>query len=673
VILPTSEASVLTAPDTGESLDRESFRSPLSAPRWNARHSVTAGGIALAVDFGFLYLLTEWAGIHYLASAAIAFVFGLLTHYRLRRVWEFAMPAANFAAIGAVGLGLNETVMWFFHERIHFHYLLAKTISAGVVVIWNSGAGKALFFSPRTSRRFALNLRVLSSAYVAVACFASCLAIQYFSGAWSADFTTYSDEPAHFVGAVMVHDWLLSGQWLSPLEFARHYYHHYPYFAVGYWPPLFSLAAGAWMVLAGVGRLQALLLPAACAAGTGWLIFILVRSRAGIWAGICAGALYLSLPDVRVWMCAVMVDHMTAFFCLATGACVIRYLKDPRFSNGMWCALCCGCAILSKYSAAYLVGLPFASAVLLRRFALFRKASLLAQALVVALAVGPWALWTRKLAFYGLPSEPAGLTAKRVASYVLATFEVFPPVVMVLVISGLLLAMLRPAIWREDLAVLTLLCAGQLGFLVLSPVDAEYRKLLLPAGVVLVIAFIGWWELLARFSPGWQRTGLLFGAILTAALAVSQFRHLPQMPPNQIRQVVALVERGPARSRQHIVVPPTALEGPVIAEFVIQSQHRPDAYLLRPSKLLAHSDWFGLHDSPVFATSAEMMEYFRQNPVDLIMWSERPGIPLGMHARVMKAMLQDYPLAWHQISPAGLDKSWAIYQYNTSASQVLPR
>jgi len=115
---------------------------------------VVVGGVAFVVDFGLLYVLTEFAGIHYLSSAAIAFLCGLFTNYLLSRVWVFdrrtidnvAMEFAIFAAIGIVGLGLNEGIMWFVAERVHFHYLIAKVISAGIVLMWNFGARKAVLF-----------------------------------------------------------------------------------------------------------------------------------------------------------------------------------------------------------------------------------------------------------------------------------------------------------------------------------------------------------------------------------------------------------------------------------------------------------------------------------------------------------------------------------------------
>lgn len=694
VTLPTGECSGIPAAGPGQTPVRRSLWTLLSGTTGGllqqfARYLVV-GGLAFVVDFGLLYVLTEFVGIHYLASAAIAFLFGMLTNYWLSRVWVFdqravenvAVEFAIFSAIGVVGLGLNEGIIWFFRERIHFHYMLAKAVSAGIVLIWNFGARRALLFSQRPAAGFWPRLRALSwistlsSIWVAAACFAFCLAVQAFSGAWSADFTSYPDEPSHFVGAVMMRDWMVSGQWLTPFAFARNYYDHYPFFAIGYWPPLFGFVTGFWMVLTGVGRLQALLIPAAFAAGTSWLIFHLIRLRAGIVAGLCASTLYLCLPEVRRSVCAVMVDHMTTFLCLSVAVCLIRYLKHPLFRNGVLCAICCGCAILSKYSAAYLVALPFAAVVLLRRFKLLRKPGLLVQPFVVGLMVGPWALWTRNFAFYGLPAERAALTANRAALFVLALFKLFPPVLMAVVILGLILALIRPAAWHDDLVVLALLCAGHLAFLILSPVGTEYRYLLLPAAVVLVISLAGWLESLALMSPERRRTGLVLGTLLTLAFTVSQFRDFVRMPQGEIRKVVAFIAQDPARAAQRVVMPPTRLEGPVIAEFARQSHQRPSGYLLRPSKLLARSDWFGLHDSSVFATPAEMMAYFRQNPVDWVIWSERSRTALETHELIMKEMLQDYPLSWHRVwsSPAdGSASPWSIYQYYPSPGEVMSR
>ncbi len=642
---------------------------------------VVVGGAAFAVDFGTLYTLTEFAGLHYLISAAAGFLLGLAVNYLLSRTWVFnrrsmdsaAAEFAVFALIGMVGLGMNEGIIWFVRGRVHLHYLIAKLVSTAVVLVWNFGARKVLLFSDRSARQIDRAWQV--SAAVAAACLAFCLGVQGWLGAWSADFAAYPDEPSHFVGSVMVRDWLVSGRWLSPLAFARNYYQHYPFFAIGYWPPLFNIVAGFWMLIAGVGRTQALLVPAVCAAGTGWLSFGFVRRRAGMVAGCCAAALYLCLPAVRGWMCAVMVDHMTAFLCLAAAACALRYLRQPVFGNGLLCAAVCGCAILSKYSAAYTPVLPFAAVLFLRRFELLRKPGLLVQPLVVALIVGPWAFWSRKLAFYGLPSEREALTAGRAASFGLEALHLFPPVLTGAILLGLIVLLLRPKAWRDDLVVLGLLVAGHMAFLFVSPISSpEHRYLLLPAAVLLIAGFAGWEEMLKWISPGGRLAKPVWAsaAVLTAAFAIWQLAQVPHFPSGRVGDVVAFIEKDPARAGQRIMVPPAA-EGPVIAEFVAQSLHRPEHYLLRPGKEFAHADWFGRNYSAVVATPEEMMEYFGRNRVSLLIWNEGPGVALTAHGRMMSEMLRRYPACWNglfSLGPAGDPAlSWTVYEYRAPTAR----
>jgi hypothetical protein len=114
---------------------------------------------------------------------------------------------------------------------------------------------------------------------------------------------------------------------------------------------------------------------------------------------------------------------------------------------------------------------------------------------------------------------------------------------------------------------------------------------------------------------------------------------------------------------------PPAFEGPAIAEFVAQSRHRPDHYLLRPSKILARSDWFGLNYASTFVTPEETMEYFRRHPVDLIVWNERPGATLPAHAQILGEMLRRYPFSWRIVRwlgpTGGSASSWTIYEYCT--------
>lgn len=112
------------------------------------------GGVAFIADAGTLYLLTRYAGVYYLVSATIGFLLGLCINYVLSRFWVFdrrtlqstALEFVIFSVIGIVGLGLNDAIIWFVYEQIHVHYLAAKIVSGGAVLIWNFGARKMILF-----------------------------------------------------------------------------------------------------------------------------------------------------------------------------------------------------------------------------------------------------------------------------------------------------------------------------------------------------------------------------------------------------------------------------------------------------------------------------------------------------------------------------------------------
>lgn len=116
------------------------------------------GGLAFVVDFGSLFLLTEYAGLHYLLAAALAFMLGLTTNYLLSITWVFnerslRSPAAEFlvfALLGVVGLGLNELLLFTLTGLFGLHYLGSKVIATGVTFAWNFLSRKFTLFTRPT-------------------------------------------------------------------------------------------------------------------------------------------------------------------------------------------------------------------------------------------------------------------------------------------------------------------------------------------------------------------------------------------------------------------------------------------------------------------------------------------------------------------------------------------
>jgi putative flippase GtrA len=116
---------------------------------------VLVGGAGFIVDFSVLVLLTESAGLHYLASAALAFLSGLSVVYMLSVRWVFhrrrfagnaSVEFQIFALVGIVGLVFNHALLWAFTDIIGLYYPFSKLIAAGAILVWNFGARKLLLF-----------------------------------------------------------------------------------------------------------------------------------------------------------------------------------------------------------------------------------------------------------------------------------------------------------------------------------------------------------------------------------------------------------------------------------------------------------------------------------------------------------------------------------------------
>jgi putative flippase GtrA len=120
------------------------------------RYSIS-GGIAFISDFTLLYILTDFFHIYYLVSAGIAFMAGVLITYILSITWVFDkrriknkhLELGFFILISFIGLILTELFIWFFTEKINFHYLISKIISSALVLFWNFFSKKYILFSSK--------------------------------------------------------------------------------------------------------------------------------------------------------------------------------------------------------------------------------------------------------------------------------------------------------------------------------------------------------------------------------------------------------------------------------------------------------------------------------------------------------------------------------------------
>ena len=116
-----------------------------------------ASVIALGLDFGLLWLLTEKAGLHYLTSSALSYSAGAVLHYvisvtlvfRERRLADRRMEFAGFFAIGLLGLAANQLVMKLAVDGLGQSYLLGKVAATGVSFVLTFVTRRAVLFTAK--------------------------------------------------------------------------------------------------------------------------------------------------------------------------------------------------------------------------------------------------------------------------------------------------------------------------------------------------------------------------------------------------------------------------------------------------------------------------------------------------------------------------------------------
>lgn len=102
------------------------------------------GAVCFIVDYGLLYLLTEFCGVHYLISSSIGFVASVILNYIICIIWVFKTDTKKtiktkvaFFLTSVIGALINLFIMWLLVDIFTIYYLLAKIFSIIVVMIWN--------------------------------------------------------------------------------------------------------------------------------------------------------------------------------------------------------------------------------------------------------------------------------------------------------------------------------------------------------------------------------------------------------------------------------------------------------------------------------------------------------------------------------------------------------
>ncbi len=99
----------------------------------------------LTESAGLHYVLS--AALAFTAGLTVNYALSVIWVFNRHALRSRAAEFALFAVIGVVGLGLNEAILWGLTEWAGVHYLASKTVAAAVVFAWNFTARKYMLFN----------------------------------------------------------------------------------------------------------------------------------------------------------------------------------------------------------------------------------------------------------------------------------------------------------------------------------------------------------------------------------------------------------------------------------------------------------------------------------------------------------------------------------------------
>jgi hypothetical protein len=477
------------------------------------------------------------------------------------------------------------------------------------------------------------------------------VALQILGGAYGAEFAAYPDEPAHYVTALMLRDYLISPHSGSPLAFAADYYHHYPKVAFGHWPPFFYIVQALWMMLFTVSRTS---IRCEMALITALLAFSFYREARRWFGGVLAlfaGILIICLPLVQTYAGEEMAESLLTLLCFWSVVWFVRYLDSGRWQDNAWFGVFFAGAVLTKGNGWLLAGVPPIAVLLTRKFSLVKQRSFWIFAIIVGVSCIPWQLMTLRIAergWTGGTEMSLRYTASALSEYIGLFISICGPALTALMILGVLSSVLVP-VFRGPVAsspaVMLALVLAVWSFHSLVPAGVEDRKLIIavPAMVLFVFEGIRWLasRLPERGVPYAWRLSVI--CLIAGTVFAAQTFTIPrqvQTGYSDAAKFITTLRRNDARTI--LVASQSEGEGLLISEVAMLKPH-PDAVIIRATKTMAQMDWNAVNYHCLFSTPEQVQRFLRDRRVDLAVLDSFPPMVQYKHYKLLRQALEISP------------------------------
>ena len=102
------------------------------------------GLLGMIIDFGITWLCKEKLKLNKYVANGCGFTLAVLSNYTINRRWTFTSNNPQwlkefsiFLTVSLIGLLLNTTFLYFFHQKKNKNFYLAKFLAILIVFIWN--------------------------------------------------------------------------------------------------------------------------------------------------------------------------------------------------------------------------------------------------------------------------------------------------------------------------------------------------------------------------------------------------------------------------------------------------------------------------------------------------------------------------------------------------------
>lgn len=496
----------------------------------------------------------------------------------------------------------------------------------------------------------------LEATVVGVLLVALIVILQLSDGAYHGEFL--DDEASHYISGLFLKEWLTSDFLTTPLSYLNAFHSHYPLVGIGHWPPLFYAIEAGWMLIFAQSKLSVLALSAVITFITSMTIYKAVAIRLRWIEGLFAATAFLVCPMVRLGSAQLMLDVPVALFSVLAMLSYIRYLDTGHLKYSVLFGFMASAALLVKGNAVALALLPAWAVLLGSRWDLLRKPSFWAPLPIVAVAAGPWYVFT-----YGMVEQGFrygwGWTYVSVATAENAQYLLDNLGALIIAFSaiGFVRLVFRAGKPADSLLVTaTALFLSVWIFQTVIPAAIQDRYLIPALPGLLIMAVYGvhavFLKMKAAISP--QMTPVTLAGTFAVLLLVPMAARGVVVPPKPIMGFAdAAKEVWAVRGERNpvvLVVADGAGEGAAIAELAMLDPHPPSLFAVRGSRIFGGGGYNRQDYLPRFERADQLMREIDEYAIPLMILQVDPTGKEWDHIRQVEELMKVYPERWRILS-----------------------